>query len=243
MEFYPFQKEILEKTKGQNKIAYYLDMGLGKTFVGAEHAIELGSPILCVCQKSKVQDWVDHFNEYYFLPVYDLTKKSQYEYLINSYVATNFVAIINYDILFRREELISFFNRRVFTLILDESSLIQHYNTKRTKAVFKLKFKNIVLLSGTPCSGKYENLVTQCWLLGWNISKKEFWNNFVISKIWTGAPIPIELVVGYKNVDLLKDKLREYNSIFLLTKDCFSLPSQTFTDVKIENNKECLNPF
>lgn len=243
MEFYPFQKEILEKTKDKNKVAYYLDMGLGKTFVGSEHAVELGKPILCVCQKSKVQDWVEHFNEYYFLPVYDLTKKSQYEYLINSCVTTNFVAIINYDILFRREELLTFFNKRAFTLILDESSLIQHYNTKRTKAVFKLKFKNIVLLSGTPCSGKYENLVTQCWLLGWDISKKDFWNNFVISKIWTGAPIPIEIVVGYKNVDLLKEKLREYNSIFLLTKDCFSLPSQTFSDVKIENNKEYKKAF
>lgn len=243
IKFYPFQEEILKKTKGLKKVAYYLDMGLGKTFIGSEHAIELGAPILCVCQKSKVEDWVNHFNGYYTWPIYDLTKRNSYDYFINNHRHFEkglWVAVINYDILYRREEILKLEN---FTLILDESSLMQHYNTKRTKAVFKLKFKNIVLLSGTPCSGKYENLVTQCWLLGWRISKKEFWSRYVVSKIWTGAPIPIEIVIGYKNVEDLKENLRDYNATFLLTKDCFSLPEQTFTDIKIENNAEYKRAF
>ena len=36
MELFKHQKDALEHTKGLNRVAYYLDMGLGKTFVGAE---------------------------------------------------------------------------------------------------------------------------------------------------------------------------------------------------------------
>ena len=33
MNLYGFQNDILNKTAGANKVAYYLDMGLGKTYV------------------------------------------------------------------------------------------------------------------------------------------------------------------------------------------------------------------
>ena len=57
MKLFNYQKEILEKTKDQNKVAYWLDMGLGKTFVGSEKLIQLNEKInLVVCQKSKIND-------------------------------------------------------------------------------------------------------------------------------------------------------------------------------------------
>ena len=34
MELFKHQQEALEQTKDLNRVAYYLDMGLGKTFVG-----------------------------------------------------------------------------------------------------------------------------------------------------------------------------------------------------------------
>ena len=53
-------------TRGQNKVAYYLDMGLGKTFVATEKAEELGTNIIIiVCQKSKLEDWAEHYQKYY----------------------------------------------------------------------------------------------------------------------------------------------------------------------------------
>ena len=62
MELYEHQKKALELTKQFNKVAYYLDMGLGKTFVGSEKMHELGNNTnIIICQKSKIQDWVDHF--------------------------------------------------------------------------------------------------------------------------------------------------------------------------------------
>lgn len=66
MNLYEFQKDILEKTKEKNKVAYYLDMGLGKTFIGSEKMIELNTEFnLVICQKSKVTDWIKHFKTYY----------------------------------------------------------------------------------------------------------------------------------------------------------------------------------
>ena len=43
INLYPFQKKVLKETECNNKVAYYLDMGLGKTFVGSEKLIQLGS--------------------------------------------------------------------------------------------------------------------------------------------------------------------------------------------------------
>ena len=62
VQLYDHQKRALEMTRDFNRCAYYVDMGGGKTFVGSEKMFELGANInLVVCQKSKVQDWVDHF--------------------------------------------------------------------------------------------------------------------------------------------------------------------------------------
>ena len=36
LRFMPHQEEVLDLTEDKNRCAYYLDMGLGKTFVGAE---------------------------------------------------------------------------------------------------------------------------------------------------------------------------------------------------------------
>ena len=57
-----------------------MDMGLqlGKTFVGSEKMINLHTKVnLVICQKSKVNDWVEHFKKHYPLNVdaIDLTKK------------------------------------------------------------------------------------------------------------------------------------------------------------------------
>ena len=65
MELFKHQQEALKQTKDLNKVAYYLDMCLGKTFVGAEKAMSLNKDILIVCQKSKIADWKEHFFKYY----------------------------------------------------------------------------------------------------------------------------------------------------------------------------------
>ena len=78
MNLFPHQTEALEATEDRNRVAYFYDMGLGKTFIGSEKMNQLGSKVnLIICQKSKINDWIEHFmdNYGYKLVVYDLTNK------------------------------------------------------------------------------------------------------------------------------------------------------------------------
>lgn len=105
-------------------------MGLGKTFIGSEKLIDLDLGLghqkdLIICQKSKINDWINHFCQYYRsdISAYDLTKKKLWNGFFenpNSYRRQ--VGIINYELAWRRPELLKM---KDFTLMLDESSLIQ----------------------------------------------------------------------------------------------------------------------
>lgn len=254
VQLYPHQVKALEETKDFNRVAYYLDMGLGKTFVGSEKMIQLGSTInLLVCQKSKVQDWVEHLNKYYGYPghiksdcypyqVMDLTKEkakwfsTNENFITKPLVVGHRIYVINYELAFRRPELLKLEH---FTLMLDESSMITNPTAKRTEFIHKLNPDNVVLLSGTPTGGKYEKLWSQLHLLGWSISKKLFLNQYTVTeKIDDGSGFKRNVIVDYKNVDRLKLKLKQHGCIFMKTDEVFDLPEQVQIPVEVTNTKE-----
>ena len=235
IELYPHQKEVLEKSKKFNKVAYYYDMGLGKTFIGSEKMRQLNHRVnLLVCQKSKVKDWLEHFKTYYSeYTIKDLTKNKVFNEGING----KYIGVVNYDIVYRRENLKKLNH---FTLILDESSVIANEKTKRSKAILKMGADNVILLSGTPVSGKYEKLYSQCKLLGWDITKKEFYEKYIITKDLQrpNLPFAIKLVVGYKNVEDLKNQLRLHGAFFMKAEGAISLPKQNFIRITCEQIPE-----
>lgn len=185
---------------------------------------------LLVCQKSKVNDWLDHFETYYDYEVHDLTKN------LDAFFESDKqrVGVINYDILYRRKKLKELSN---FTLMLDESSMIKNEKAKRSKAVLQMNADNVILLSGTPTGGKYEELWSQCKLLGWDVEKEMFYNLYTKYK-WVdyGAGFKQRLIYGYKNVDRLKRKLGEHGAVFMKTEEVLTLPLQTFNKVSVEKN-------
>lgn len=236
MRLYPHQSEALAQSKNLNRVAYYWDMGLGKTFVGAEKLKQLGATVnVVVCQKSKIQDWIEHFKRFYSeYQVLDLTSKDGLM-AFNSWITANLkiIGIINYDLLFRRSQLLSMSG---FTLLLDESSLIQNEKAKRSKFVLNMNPANVILLSGTPVSGKYENLWSQIHLLGWGISNDLYNRQYVNWETVEVDGFPVRRVNKehpYRNVDRLKSKLREHGAFFLKTEECFTLPEQNFVTVRI----------
>lgn len=241
ISLFPHQKTALDETRQFNRVAYYLDMGLGKTFVGSEKMIDLNTDLnLLACQKSKIDDWMEHFESYYSnFTVLDCTIGKNLT-LVNQGlpVEQKFILVINYDLLFRRP----LFKTLVgFTLMLDESSIIQNDEAKRTRFVLQMQPENVVLLSGTPTSGKYENLWSQAQLLGWKISKKAFNSQYVNWKKIDVGGFPMWIVdkdEPYKNVERLKQKLREHGAIFMKSEDVFDLPEQTFIEVKCNTTKE-----
>lgn len=246
MKLYKHQVEALERTKQFNRVAYYHDMGLGKTFTGSEKMHELGAAVnLVVCQKSKIQDWLEHFlNNYSDIAVYNLTDGNT----LNSFITSldripdgMRVGVINYDLIYRRPELLKLTG---FTLMLDESSLIQNETTKRAKFIMRMQYDNLILLSGTPTSGKYEKLYSQLTMLGYNIRKTAFFDMYVQSHLeksggWHGVPEKRYRVIdGYKNVDHLKRKMRRLGCDFLKTSDVLELPQQVFIPVRVPVSKE-----
>lgn len=235
MRLFPHQSKALDETKDFNRVAYYLDMGLGKTFVGSEKANSFPERIVLVCQKTKIEDWIKHFREYYPLTVFDLTDKRQLEEFTGT--IGKCVGVINYDLVFRRSY---FAHITGFTLMLDESSIIQNEAAKRSKFILKMQPENVILLSGTPTAGKYEKLWSQLRLLGWNISKDLFYKQYVETE-WiedhnSGFRIPH--VVGYKNVDRLKKKLAEHGAIFMKSEEVFDLPEQMMIPIHSKPTKE-----
>ena len=239
MILFPHQAEALERTKGFERVAYYHDMGLGKTFTGSEKMYEYGNPVnLIVCQKSKVDDWVKHFKTHYCKAVFDLTVKKEFESFWESHTMFGKVGVINYELAWRRKDLLKL---KDFTLMLDESSLIQNKTAKQTKFILQLAPKNVILLSGTPTAGKYENLWTQAKLLGWNISEDLYNKQYVNWKVVESDGFfhkIVDMDNPYKNVERLKQKFRDHGSDFVKTEEVFDLPEQTFTVVTIPTSKE-----
>ena len=241
MKLFPHQSEALERTKGFDCVAYFHDMGLGKTFTGSEKMMQYGNRVnLVICQKSKVNDWVNHFKEHYPVTVFDLTKPKEleaFQRIATGEVFTD-VGVINYELAWRRKDLLNLTN---FTLMLDESSLIQNRKAKQTKFILKLKPKNTILLSGTPTAGKYENLWTQAHLLGWEISEDLYNRQYVNWKTIESDGFFHKIVDKddpYKNVERLKQKFRNHGADFVKTDEVFDLPEQTFTILTVPTSKE-----
>lgn len=244
MGLFAYQQAALDRVKGKRMCAFYHDMGLGKTFTGAEKLMsnKCWHLALVVCQKSKVADWVDHFRSHYDIDVLDLTTQygmEMFEMSIDySDVPDPFgdmpdaVGVINYDLLWRRPELQ---NMKCFAVMFDESSLLQNKSSKRTKAAMKLaaRANELVLLSGTPVDGKYERLWTQLNMLGWRIDEKLFWRQYVESETTMREGFPITKVTGYKNEERLVRKMKELGCDFLKTDDVVDLPDQRFIRIDV----------
>lgn len=227
MGLFAYQQAALDRVDGKRRCAFYHDMGLGKTFTGAEKLMSdrRWKRALVVCQKSKVADWVDHFDAHYDMPVVDLTKQDVCR-------DAEAVMVINYDLIWRRPQLMELDD---LALMFDESSLLQNATSKRTKAAMKLagKADTLVLLSGTPVDGKYERLWTQLRMLGWRIDEKLFWRQYVESETTMREGFPITKVTGYKNEERLVRKMKELGCDFLKTDDVIDLPDQRFISIDV----------
>lgn len=238
MQLRKFQVDALDAVGALNRCAFYYGMGLGKTFMGSEKAVRADTPrILIVCQKSKIQDWIDHMNEHYGdIHVLNLRQAKQRD-LFCSNAAMRMAGVINYDILSKNAR---YFPKAGMAVIYDESSMLKNPTAARTKAAMALSCDSLVLLSGTPVGGKYEELWSQARMLGWPITKKEFYERFIVEQVnyLPGVPMPIKTVVGYRNVPELKSMLRKYGALFKRTDEVIDLPGEVDTDIKVPDSAE-----
>lgn len=202
--------------------------GLGKTFISSVKAIQLDNDIIiCVCQKSKIKEWVNHFNNYFDeWEAFDLSLQRKRQPFMER--PHKKIGVINYDSVFRVKEIDEV---KDITLLLDESSLIKHYKAKKTKYIInKLskRAKGVILCSGSVCGGRYEEMYTQMKLLKWSHNKEYLIEHFTNYKTIHLANVTIREIISYKNVDEFKQELFNIGCRFKKTEEVLTLPTKTF---------------
>lgn len=236
INLHDFQLRGLEQVKDRRRCAFFWAMGLGKTFVGSEKLMSFPNEVkLIVCQKSKVEDWLEHMTTYYDTPVFDLTNNKNLHKFVDG--SGSRVGIINYDLLWRRVRL---YQLKDIAVCFDESSMIKRSHARRTQAALRLNITSCVLLSGTPTGGQYENLWSQCRLLGWRMSEDAFLDRYVVYRDFFPPNLkwPVSIVAGYKRTDEMLQRMRDNGANFLKTEEVLTLPEQVFTTVNVPQTKE-----
>lgn len=211
---------------------------MSKTYCGSYKAVSFNKPILIICPKSLISQWIEHFNDVHTeWGTYDLTKKKRLNEFMDA-ERINKVGIINYESAWRKPELLKLCD---FTLMLDESQAIANNTSKQTKGVVKLKFDNLVLLSGTPCSNaRYDKLYTQLKMLGLHMNKRSYEDRYCNFFDMEKSGIKFRVLSKtnpYKNVDELKQVMKDLGCVFMRTDEVLDLPEQRFIDVWVPPSK------
>lgn len=198
-QLYDFQRQALDKIQDRDNAALFWQMGAGKTV----SAIELteretwNTPtLICLVLKSTVSQWIDELQGQTDRQVFNGYKKSKKDGVktfINA--AGRKALVIGYDAYKAKSaaELRQYINdnEKDVTMICDESSLIGHMTSERTKAVMKTQVRHRLLLSGTPATGgKMEAMIPTMNMLGWNITKEKFLQQFCHVYEWTDPTRP-----------------------------------------------------
>lgn len=158
-ELYDFQRQALDKIQDRDNAALFWQMGAGKTVSSLALTERWDSLILvCLVLKSTVSQWTDELQGQTDRQVFNGYKKSKKDGIRPFIDATGRKAlVIGYDAYKAKSgaELRQYINdnEKDVSIICDESSLIGHMTSERTKAVMKTKAKHRLLLSGTPATG------------------------------------------------------------------------------------------
>ena len=118
-------------------------------------------------------------------------------------------------------------------MAIDESTTIKNPDAKRTKNICKLsphaKYKRI--LTGSPVTKSPLDLYKQCDFLGPELldhtSYYTFRTRYAVMKTANFGGRSVQIVVGYRNLDELAEKLKVF-SYRVLKDECLDLPPKTF---------------
>lgn len=248
-DLYQFQKEALDKIKGYDNAALFWQMGAGKTVSSIELTEYWNSPILvCLVLKSTVSQWLEELYNQTERTVFNGYKKTKKDG-IEAFIACSDrkCIVIGYDAYKAKcgAKLREYINRHAedVSIVCDESSLIGHMESERTKAVMDTTARHKLMLSGTPATGgKMECMIPTINMLGWEMSKKDFLNQFCYVYEWTDPARPwrtIPIIQGYHDIDSLRAGLKEHGGSFITMEEAgVQLPETTEQRITIATTPE-----
>ncbi len=229
----PHQFTALKRAIKKNKYGVFFQQRVGKTkvaidFCGIKHVSEDANKVLIVCPLSVRTEWnyqVDeHLPEYIdreFI-LYPSNQKKRLEIIKNNKPNKLTFLCINYDIIDKQSDRLLKWNPDI--IIFDESHLIKNYNSRRSKASYKIakEVKNVLLLTGTPIPKKWYDIFGQFRAMDASIFGHRwtpFKNKYAIMGGYMGKEI-----IGCTNKDEIADIIAKH-SIRVLRKDVFDEPN------------------
>ena len=248
---YEHQLKALEMSWDKEFFAYFMEMGTGKSKVLIDNIAMLYDKgkidgALIVAPKGVVGTWYinqvpdhlpDHIEKTNVLWKATITKKQKQR--LASLFETNeklHILIMNVEAFSTTKgcEFASrFLNSHRTLMAIDESTTIKNPDAKRTKNICELaklsKYRRI--LTGSPVTKSPLDLYKQCdflleELLGHG-SYYTFRTRYAIMKTANFGGRSVQIVVGYRNLGELSEKLKPF-SYRVLKDDCLDLPDKIF---------------
>ena len=252
------QKKALEMSWNKEVFAYFMEMGTGKSKVLIDNIAMLYNAgridgALIVAPKGVYKNWFDseipnHMPDYVQKKV-GLWRTDPNAKDLKPMFSTGadlHILIMNVEAFSTKKGLQfahKFLSSHDALMGVDESTTIKNPAAKRTKNILSLrsltKYRRI--LTGSPVTKSPLDLFSQCnfldpWLLDQS-SYYSFRTRYAICRKIQVHGRQVEIVVGYRNLAELSDKLKPF-SYRVLKDDCLDLPSKTYLKRTIDLSDE-----
>ena len=258
---YAHQQTALDLLKDQTAFALLMDMGTGKSRVIIEDWLRQDNMnLLVIAPKGVYRNWRGELDAY--IPeeikpsilvshwVSGANKKDRISIsnILKHWHGHRRVFLINIESLSSVKDAISAANVFVSSgdtmVVVDESTRIRNFDSKRTKTVIALGQKATMkrILSGLIAPRSPIDVYSQFFFLDWRILGFRNFYSFkaryaILKKVDFGGPRPAEIIVGYRNIDELKDKIKPF-SYRVLKDECLDLPPKVYTERSVELSSE-----
>ena len=252
------QDKALKMSWDKEVFAYFMEMGTGKSKVLIDNIAMLYNSgkidgALIVAPKGVYKNWFDqeipnHMPDYIEKKVGLWRTKPDAPDLkpLFSTGAELHILIMNVEAFSTKKGLqfaYKFLSSHNALMGIDESTTIKNPSAKRTKNILSLrsltKYRRI--LTGSPVTKSPLDLFSQCnfldpWLLDQS-SYYSFRTRYAVCRKIQVQGRQVEIVVGYRNLSELSDKLKPF-SYRVLKDDCLDLPSKTYLKRTIDLSDE-----
>ena len=260
---YGHQLDALKASWDKEVFAYFMEMGTGKSKVLLDNAAILYdkgeiNALLLIAPKGVYKNWFDSEIPTHLVDHIDkkmvLWKTSDKSIKQIKKLNTLFEPGSDLRILIMNVESFSSGNGSEFAykflsahpksmVAIDEATTIKTPTSNRTKNILSLsnhcKYRRI--LTGSPVTKSPLDLYSQCAFLDpWLLDHQSFYTfkaRYSICKKIQVNGRQIEIVVGYRNLGELSDKIKTFSQR-VLKEDCLDLPEKTFVKHYVELTKE-----
>ena len=252
------QKKALEMSWDKEVFAYFMEMGTGKSKVLIDNIAMLYNAgkidgALIIAPKGVYKNWFDseipdHMPDYVEKKVGLWRTKPDDKALqpLFSTGADLHILIMNVEALSTKKGVdfaYKFLSSHKTLMGVDESTTIKNPSAKRTQNILKLskltKYRRI--LTGSPVTKSPLDLYSQCQFLDPFLLDQSsyyvFRTRYAICRKINVSGRSVEIVVGYRNLAELSEKLKPF-SYRVLKDDCLDLPKKTFVKRTVELTDE-----